>query len=37
MPIGGEWNVNKSFGENTKPRIIVKQGSIVLPMEKPLV
>jgi len=37
MPIGGEWNVKKSFVENTKPRIIVKQGSIVLPMEKPLV
>jgi U3 small nucleolar RNA-associated protein 14 len=37
MPIGGEWNVKKSFVENTKPRIIVKQGSIVLPMEKPVV
>jgi U3 small nucleolar RNA-associated protein 14 len=37
MPIGGEWNVKKSFVENTKPRIIVKHGSIVLPMEKPIV
>jgi len=37
MPIGKEWNVKKTYGENTKPRIIVKPGQVVLPMEKPLI
>jgi U3 small nucleolar RNA-associated protein 14 len=37
MPIGTEWNVKKSYQENTKPRVLVKPGSIVKPMEKPLV
>lgn len=37
MPIGTEWNVKKAVVENTKPRVLVKPGAIVRPMEKPLV
>jgi U3 small nucleolar RNA-associated protein 14 len=37
MPIGTEWNVKQTFQANTKPRVIVKPGRIVEPMDKPLV
>jgi U3 small nucleolar RNA-associated protein 14 len=37
MPIGTEWNVKRTYQENTKPRVLVKPGMIVTPMEKPLV
>jgi U3 small nucleolar RNA-associated protein 14 len=37
MPIGTEWNVKQTYQENTKPRVLVKPGAIVTPMEKPLV
>ena len=37
MPIGTEWNVKRTYQENTKPRILVKAGTIVAPMEKPLI
>ncbi|QDS74900.1 hypothetical protein FKW77_003825 [Venturia effusa] len=37
MPIGNEWNVKEVFQESTKPRVLVKPGSIIKPMEKPMV
>jgi U3 small nucleolar RNA-associated protein 14 len=37
MPIGSEWNVKEVFQESTKPRVLVKAGSIIKPMEKPMV
>jgi U3 small nucleolar RNA-associated protein 14 len=37
MPIGTEWNVKRTYQENTKPRVLVKPGTIVTPMEKPIV
>jgi U3 small nucleolar RNA-associated protein 14 len=37
MPIGTEWNVKRTYQENTKPRVLVKPGMIVTPMGKPLV
>jgi U3 small nucleolar RNA-associated protein 14 len=36
MPVGGEWNVTRSFQENTKPRVMVKQGRVVEPMDRPI-
>jgi U3 small nucleolar RNA-associated protein 14 len=37
MPIGSEWNVKETFQESTKPRVLVKPGSVIKPMEKPMV
>lgn len=37
MPIGSEWNVKEVFQESTKPRVLVKAGSIIKPMDKPMV
>jgi U3 small nucleolar RNA-associated protein 14 len=37
MPIGNEWNVKEVFQESTKPRVLVKAGSIIKPMAKPMV
>ncbi|TID14542.1 Utp14-domain-containing protein [Venturia nashicola] len=36
MPIGSEWNVKEVFQESTKPRVLVKAGSIIKPMDKPM-
>jgi U3 small nucleolar RNA-associated protein 14 len=36
MPVGGDWNVKSTFQDNVKPRVIVKPGAVVRPMEKPL-
>jgi U3 small nucleolar RNA-associated protein 14 len=37
MPVGAKWNTMQTYEENVKPRVLVKPGSIVRPMEKPLV
>jgi U3 small nucleolar RNA-associated protein 14 len=37
MPIGSEWNVKETFQESTKPRVLVKPGSVIKPMAKPMV
>ncbi|KAF2400692.1 Utp14-domain-containing protein [Trichodelitschia bisporula] len=37
MPIGPDWNVKETFQANTKPRVLVKPGAVITPMEKPLV
>jgi U3 small nucleolar RNA-associated protein 14 len=37
MPIGAEWNVKETFQDSTKPRVLVKAGSVIKPMEKPMV
>ncbi|KAE9975097.1 hypothetical protein EG328_003451 [Venturia inaequalis] len=37
MPIGNEWNVKEVFQESTKPRVLVKAGSIIKPMDKPMI
>jgi U3 small nucleolar RNA-associated protein 14 len=37
MPVGGEWNVVKSVQEGIKPRVIVKPGTVVEPMVKPII
>ena len=37
MPVGGQWNTSQTYQENVKPRVMVKPGAIVRPMEKPLV
>jgi U3 small nucleolar RNA-associated protein 14 len=37
MPIGLEWNVKETHLSNTKPRVLVKPGRIIAPMEKPMV
>ena len=37
MPIGVEWNVKETYLANTKPRVLVKPGRIITPMEKPMV
>ncbi|KAF2674039.1 Utp14-domain-containing protein [Microthyrium microscopicum] len=37
MPIGNEWNVKKTYVESTKPRVIVKPGRVILPIDKPLI
>jgi U3 small nucleolar RNA-associated protein 14 len=37
MPIGTEWNVKETHLANTKPRVLVKPGRIIAPMEKPMV
>lgn len=37
MPIGQEWNVKETYQDNTKPRVLVKSGRIIAPMEKPMI
>jgi U3 small nucleolar RNA-associated protein 14 len=37
MPIGSEWNVKETFQDSTKPRVLIKAGSVIKPMEKPMV
>ncbi|KAF2092471.1 Utp14-domain-containing protein [Rhizodiscina lignyota] len=37
MPVGGEWNTKVTLQENVKPRVLVKQGMVIKPIEKPLV
>jgi U3 small nucleolar RNA-associated protein 14 len=37
MPIGADWNVKETYQANTKPRVLVKPGAIIKPMEKPTV
>jgi len=37
MPIGGEWNVKEMYQANTKPRVLVKPGAIIKPMQKPTI
>jgi len=37
MPIGAEWNVKETHLANTKPRVLVKPGRIIAPIEKPMV
>jgi U3 small nucleolar RNA-associated protein 14 len=37
MPVGGKWNTIQTYQENVKPRVLVKPGAIVRPIEKPLV
>ncbi|KAH0492590.1 hypothetical protein TgHK011_007537 [Trichoderma gracile] len=34
LPVGPEWMTKETFQENTKPRVIIKQG-IIKPMSKP--
>ncbi|KAF2651300.1 Utp14-domain-containing protein [Lophiostoma macrostomum CBS 122681] len=36
LPTGPEWSTKRTFQDNTKPRLLVKQG-IIRPMHKPLV
>lgn len=37
MPMGQEWNVKSVYQETTKPRVMVRAGRIISPMEKPMV
>jgi len=37
MPIGQEWNVKETYQDNTKPKLLIKPGRIIAPMEKPMV
>lgn len=37
MPVGQEWNVKTVYQDNTKPRVLVKTGRIISPIEKPMV
>jgi U3 small nucleolar RNA-associated protein 14 len=37
MPVGGQWNTKATYQENVRPRVMVKPGAIVRPIEKPLV
>ena len=36
LPIGKEWRTKTTFQEATMPRVIVKKGTVVEPMRKPL-
>ncbi|KAL7784952.1 Utp14 domain-containing protein [Trichoderma ceciliae] len=36
LPVGPEWMTKETFQDNTKPRVIIKQG-IITPMSKPTV
>ncbi|KAL2115933.1 hypothetical protein VTJ04DRAFT_10188 [Mycothermus thermophilus] len=35
LPVGPEWSTKETFQDNTKPRVIIKQG-IIAPMSKPM-
>ena len=37
MPIGNEWNVKGVYQDNTKPRVMVKPGTVIRPMERPMI
>lgn len=37
MPVGGEWNTKVTLQNNVKPRVLVKPGRVIAPVEKPLV
>ena len=37
MPIGSEWNAKQTFVENTKPKVMVRPGKVVLPIQKPII
>lgn len=36
LPIGKEWSTKSAFQESTMPRVIVKKGTVVEAMRKPL-
>ena len=36
LPIGKEWSTKTTFQEATMPRVMVKRGTVVEPMRKPL-
>jgi U3 small nucleolar RNA-associated protein 14 len=35
LPVGPEWSTKETFQDNTKPRVIIKQG-LIAPMSKPM-
>ncbi|KAF2841795.1 Utp14-domain-containing protein [Patellaria atrata CBS 101060] len=37
LPVGPEWTTKATFQDATRPRITIKQGSIIKPLAKPLV
>lgn len=37
MPLGPEWTTKEVFQKNTRPRVVVKPGTIIEPMSRPLV
>ncbi|KAF2478436.1 Utp14 protein-domain-containing protein [Neohortaea acidophila] len=37
VPVGPEWVTKATFQKNTKPRVVVKPGAVVRPMERPLI
>ena len=37
LPVGPEWTTKQSFQDGTKPRVIVKSGVVIKPMEKPMI
>ncbi|KIV99368.1 uncharacterized protein PV09_08913 [Verruconis gallopava] len=37
MPVGEKWNTTVTFRENIKPRVLIKPGAVIRPMEKPLI
>lgn len=36
MPVGGEWNTKTVVQKNTTPRVIVKPGRVITPIEAPM-
>nr|POE47328.1 u3 small nucleolar rna-associated protein 14 [Quercus suber] len=37
VPIGPEWSTKEVFQRNTRPRVVVKKGTVIEALEKPLV
>ena len=37
LPIGPEWTTKETFQQATKPRVLLKKGRVVAPMERPMV
>ena len=37
LPVGPEWTTKETFQQATKPRVLLKKGRVVAPMERPMV
>ncbi|KAI7124003.1 hypothetical protein KC317_g19951 [Hortaea werneckii] len=37
VPVGPEWTTKETFQRATRPRVVVKPGAVIQPMEKPMV